>query len=125
MNATIQSLCHRATLVGALLVSASFAGALTGCSPSSTPAAATPNTLGGENVALENVGPLNDSAPPGDVEVGWTDNGTPIRPLSGPGRERELVKPVTAGHHRSSLSVAPPSNADGFGGAKKKTASKK
>ena len=107
MNINLISLSLTAGLLAALL---------TGCA-SSTPSPASP-----EKVAFENVGPWNQVAPPGEMEVGWSDNGTSIRPLSEPGRERELVKPVTAGHHRGGLSVAPPTNSDGYAAksAKKK-----
>jgi hypothetical protein len=87
----------------------------------------TPASPAGEDVAFvgapERVSSV-DTAPPDSMDVSWQDNGVPIRPLSGPGRERELAQPGVASQHRGALSVAPPSNAEGYG-AKKKASLKK
>lgn len=93
-------------IAGALLVAiAAFAS---GCASTPVPAAEAP--VSAEQVAIVSPPP----GPPDQVDVAWEDNGVAIRPLSGPGHERQLAQPSTATMHRGGLSVAPPSNADGF-----------
>ena len=97
---------------------------LSGCAATEQVADRMPvaETPASENVASETPEKV---VPPDQVDVAWEDNGTPIRPLSEPGRERHLESPVTAGHYRGKMSVAPPSNATSLEDAKKASASKK
>jgi hypothetical protein len=104
---------------GALAVLVASSALLTGCS-SQLPAAQAPASAPVEEVAI-----AAPAGPPDQVEMSWQDSGVALRPLSAPGRERELAHPVTASVHRGGLSVAPPSNADGYAGSQKAKAAKK
>lgn len=107
------------TVSGVGALSVVLSAFLAGCATTPPPAAEAPTRSSTEQVAI-----VTPAGPPDQVEMSWQDNGVSIRPLSGPGRERSLAQPVTAGVHRGALTVAPPSNADGFGASKKKTLKK-
>lgn len=98
-------------------------GLLSGCAATEQMADRMPVTpdsdVASADVAATDVStPPEKVVPPDQVDIAWEDNGTPIRPLSSPGKERKMEQPVTAGHYRGALSVAPPVNASSVGDKK-------